>query len=723
MEPGLEWTYLAVSKQRPDLLDELNEAVDDIFELNPYFLQELQYNSYGAAYAAKTITDDESAWLENHPVIKIGYMENYLPYSATDSDGNATGIVTDVVTALFDSLDIDTVPEFEFVPYNGYQAIVDALNAGEIDAGFPVDSNEWRLEQGNISASSEVITDRGALFYRSTANKADPQTIAVNENNVIQDDYSKLSYPNATMLYYPTIKDCLNAVLSGEADGTIMDTLRVQYVTSQDEYANLSYVQLGQGTGKCFGVKQGNKALLMLLNRGLKIIGSSYGYDATYKYVNEFYSYDTEDFIKDHLLAVGVMLALIFISIITSAVMYIRKQRLEIAVKEASQRKAEDANKAKSMFLFNMSHDIRTPMNAVLGFIELMRTSKDDKEKLDDYIDKAEASGQYLLGLINNVLEVARIDSGKDVVDEDFADLGDESYYYIFENDAKKKNLDIKRTLDITHRYVFADAQKVREIVLNIVSNAIKYTPDGGKIHINLAETPSEKSGYATYAFSVTDTGVGMSEEFQEKIFDIFARERNSTDSKVMGTGLGMAIVKKLTELMGGTVTVESELGKGSTFTVTVDLRIVENPEKFLNKEVEEDVAAELRLDGKRILLAEDNELNAEIGTALLQNLGAEVDVAPDGVKCFNMLQEHEAGYYALILMDIQMPILNGYDTTKKIRRLNDPAKANIPIVATTANAFDEDKRAALEAGMNAHIAKPIDIEEMKRVFQKLLSN
>ncbi len=722
MEPGQDETYLAVSKERPDLLDELNEAVEDMFEINPYILQELQYNNYGIAYAAKNITDGEKAWLEEHPVIRVGYMANYLPYSATDEDGNATGVVTDIINAIFESLDIDTIPEIEYVPFNGYQAIVDALNAGQIDAGFPVDSNEWRLEQGSISASSEVITDRGALFYKSTSTE-EPQTIAVNENNVLQDDYSRRAYPDAEILYYPTIKECLDAVVAGEADGTIMDTLRVQYVTSQNEYASLSFVQLGQGTGKCFGVEQGNKYLLMLINRGLNVLGSTYGYNASFKYVNEFYTYTTEDFIKDHMLGISISSGCVLVLIIAMLALHIKRQMKALAVEEELKRQAERANAAKSMFLFNMSHDIRTPMNAVLGFIGLMRSNLDDRAKLSEYIDKAENSGHYLLSLINNVLEVARIDSGKDVVDENFTNIAEDTYYYIFENDAKNKNLNISRYLNITHRYVYADVQKIHEVVLNIVSNAIKYTPDGGSIKLSLTEKPCEKVGYGTYVFEVSDTGIGMSEEFQEEIFDIFTREKNTTDSKVMGTGLGMAIVKKLTELMGGTVDVKSTLGEGSTFTVTLDLRLAENPEQYLSKETQKDDETEIRLDGKRILLAEDNELNAEIATAMLENMGAEVDVAQDGVKCFNMLQEHEAGYYALILMDIQMPILNGYDATKKIRRMTDSAKANIPIVATTANAFDEDKRAALDAGMNAHIAKPINLEEMKQVFSNLITN
>ena len=281
----------------------------------------------------------------------------------------------------------------------------------------------------------------------------------------------------------------------------------------------------------------------------------------------------------------------------------------------------------------------------------------------------------------------------------------------------RKKQLEVTRSVSVTHRYVYTDVQKIREILLNLLSNAVKYTPEGGKISVTLEERPCERDGWASYVCTVADTGIGMTEEFQKRIFDTFAREHNSTESKVMGTGLGMTIVKKLTDLLGGTITVKSKPGEGSEFTITMDMRIVQNPEEYLAKQQKEESAAECRLDGLRILLAEDNDLNAEIATAILQNLGAEVEVAEDGVKCIDMLQSHDADYYALILMDIQMPNLNGYEAAKRIRALSDTAKANIPIVAMTANAFDEDRKAAFAAGMNGHVAKPLDVKKLAQVI------
>ena len=715
---GKEAYYMAVSRERPDLLSELNEAIALMDTVDPYVLQTLQYKNFNASYAKKTVTDEEKAWLQAHPTVKVGYIDNYLPYCATDADGQATGLMTDVLEALFAALEIDTVPAIEYIAYAHYEGIVAALNAGEIDIGFPVSDNAWTLEQDGISASAGVISDRGVLFYKGSCEKENVRTVAAVKGNVFQDEYTSISYPNAEIVYYATIDECLDAVLQEKACGTIMDSLRVQYVTNQSKYASLKYIQLNDVTGKGFGVDQGNRALLLILNRGLKILGTSYGYDRAFQYVDALSSYDFGEWLQEHLIEVCLIAGLIVAFIIILLVLYIKKQRRMIAEKEALQRKAEEANAAKSTFLFNMSHDIRTPMNAVLGFNELMLQHMDEPDKLRDYIGKIKISGEYLLELINNVLEVARIDSGRETLNEEFADLKNEDYYVVFENEVEKKHLHFERNLNMEHRYVFADAHKIREILLNILSNAVKYTPDGGTIRLSLDERPAGKAGYATYICAISDTGIGMTEEFQKRVFDTFAREHNSTESKVMGTGLGMTIVKKLTELMGGTVTVKSKPGEGSTFTVTMTLRIVEDPEQYLKAELEAAPQEALRLDGKRILLAEDNDLNAEIATAILENLGAAVEVAKDGVICIDMLQAHADGYYALILMDIQMPNLNGYDAARKIRALSDHEKANIPIIAMTANAFDEDKKAAFDAGMNAHVAKPIDVNELMKAMK-----
>ncbi len=720
---GEEPSYVAVSIQRPDLLKELNEAISCMNSADPYALQKMQYNNYGTVYKGRTLTKDEQSWIEQHSVLRVGYIDNYLPYCARDAEGKATGIMRDVLDAVFRSVETDKIPSIQYLLYDDYQDLVDALHTGEIDLAFPITSNTWHLEQDDISASSEVISDRGVIFYKdSLKGKKSINTIAVEEGNQFQEEYTQLTYPDAEIKTYPTIDACLAAVLAGEVDGTIMDALRTQYVTEQSKYSKLSYIQLEEVTGKSFGIARGNKGLLMLVNRGLKLIGTTYGYDHSYPYLDAFDSYDMLDFVREHVVGIGLALICVVAMIMVLAVLYIRKQRRQLAIQKALKSEAERANAAKSTFLFNMSHDIRTPMNAVLGFNELMLKNIDNPDKIREYIGKIKVSGEYLLRLINNVLEVAKIDSGRESLNEEFADLKDESYLIVFENDIREKKLNFTKNIDIVHRYVYTDAHKIREIMLNLLSNAIKYTPEGGNISISLKERSSDFEGYGDYICEVSDSGIGMTEEFQKHVFDNFTREHNSTESKIMGTGLGMAIVKKLTDLMGGTVTVRSKPGEGSTFTVGMSLRIVDNPEEFLSESIGSEKAENVSFEGKRILLTEDNELNAEIATTLLENSGALVELAKDGIECIDMLQSHEAGYYSLILMDIQMPNLNGYDTAKKIRALSNQSKANIPIVAMTANAFNEDRKKALEAGMNGHIAKPISIDTVAKVLKQIFA-
>lgn len=386
---------------------------------------------------------------------------------------------------------------------------------------------------------------------------------------------------------------------------------------------------------------------------------------------------------------------------------------------EDAKEAAEAANNAKTMFLNNMSHDIRTPMNAILGFTGLMEKNIDNPQIVADYLHKIEDSGRYLLSIINNVLDMARIESGKIELNEEVMDIMDQeiSLPALFESDIKKKNINFTHKLNITHRYVLGDSTRIEQVFINLLSNAVKYTPEGENIHFECNEIPCEKEGYATYVTVVSDTGIGMSKEFVEHIFESFSRERTTTESKVIGTGLGMSIVKKLVDLLGGTIEVESTLGKGSTFTVTFTHKIVD----AVNEREDNQDAQPIDFSGKRILLTEDNELNAEIAMAILEDFGFEIEHAEDGVICVDMLTKADPGYYDLILMDIQMPNLNGYLATKKIRKLDDIEKSSIPIIAMTANAFEEDKKLAYEAGMNAHLAKPIEIEALTKTLKEIL--
>lgn len=383
--------------------------------------------------------------------------------------------------------------------------------------------------------------------------------------------------------------------------------------------------------------------------------------------------------------------------------------------------KAEKANEAKSIFLFNMSHDIRTPMNAIVGYSQLMKKELTNP-KLVHYQEMIEQSSKLLLSIINNVLDMARVESGKMELDENFEVVGNVSQLVCsaFAAEASRKNIELHENVNVEHKYVIVDSTKMQEILSNLISNAIKYTPEGGKVLIDVQELPYDKEGYVLIQTKVTDTGIGMSEEFLPSLFDLFTRERNTTLSKIPGTGLGMAIVKNFVDLMNGSIEVESKLGKGSTFTITIPHKLADKDYTYRN--IESSNECDIDFKGKRILLAEDNELNAEITTTILSKMGFEVKVVEDGILCVNEIQRQPANTYDLILMDIQMPNMDGYKATHCIRHLSQFEKANIPIIAMSANAFEEDKKKAFDAKMNDYITKPIDFQKMEVVLKYILS-
>ena len=394
----------------------------------------------------------------------------------------------------------------------------------------------------------------------------------------------------------------------------------------------------------------------------------------------------------------------------------LHEKELEKAVLEA-----KNANEAKTRFLFNMSHDIRTPMNAIIGFSELLEKHIDEKDKATDYLGKIKSSSNFLLSLINYVLEMARIESGKLALKKEVGCVTEliESLTDVFEPGVKKKFITYSCETDIQHKYVIGDETKVREIFINIIGNSVKYTSEGGKISVSVKEEPFEKENYIAYRIIVEDNGIGMSKEYLPHIFEEFSREHTSTESKVTGTGLGLPIVKSLIDMMGGTIEVESQLGCGTKMNVVLPFELASEKQILEEKQKEKEKISDSIL-GKRVLLAEDNELNAEIAMTVLKENGLKAERAANGKQCMEMLKKMPEDYYDMILMDIQMPEMDGYEATKRIRNLDD-ARADIPIVAMTANAFEEDRQKALESGMNAHVSKPVDMNMLFKVMAQIL--
>ncbi|MBN2912042.1 MAG: response regulator [Coprococcus sp.] len=399
----------------------------------------------------------------------------------------------------------------------------------------------------------------------------------------------------------------------------------------------------------------------------------------------------------------------------------LRELKQEEELREAKL-KAECANKAKSSFLLNMSHDIRTPMNAIIGYAELASRHLQETDKLGRYLEEIQICGKELLSMLGNVLDLARIENNKVEMEYTVSNVHEcfENCVIMFQQQAESKNQTISLTEQIVYPYVYMDEPHLSEVCLNIISNAIKYTNTGGWISCNVVQKSCEKEDWCNMIISITDNGIGMSEEFQKRIFETFERERNTTSSHIEGSGIGMGITKKLVELMDGTIEVKSKQGKGSTFTVTIPCRKASEDDSLVKKN--SNLSNKNCLNGVRILLVEDNEINTEIATELLTEEGCIVETANDGVACIDMIEKADADYYNMILMDIQMPVMNGYDATLAIRKMKDTKKARIPIIAMTANAFAEDAQKGLSVGMNAHVAKPVDMNILVPTMLKFLS-
>ena len=670
---GESGIYYAINKDRPDLKEELDYAMRALDEADPFYTADL-YKRYFSMDYTPILTSEEKAWLRKHGAIRMGFLTSDSGVSSYDpATGKLTGAITDYIQFAAGCLGNQEL-EFQIVGYDSKEAELDALKSGEIDMVFHFDQSPNLAEEYRVACTNTTWTSNMmAVTNKEHFNENKANRVAVPQN--------KLSLKKYLAFYYPQweIVDC---------------------DTQEDAEKPINL-----------------------------LAGSIAMYQSSARKVT------LSEFIKDNFFMVLLVSSIAVAVVLLTILKLLRKARkAEAAAKKAANdtqelnaklqvavENAESANRAKSTFLFNMSHDIRTPMNAIIGYADLASRHLDDPAKLEKYMENIQVCGQNLLMLLNNVLDLARIENDKTEIEYSVSDVEKDfrNCIAMFQNQADSKGQTLTVTAQLQHPYVYADIPHLTEVCTNLVSNAVKYTGACGTIHCDITQKPGKKEGWCDTVITVADNGIGMSQEFQKHIFEPFERERTSTVSKVEGSGIGMGIVKKLVGLMGGTVEVESKIGVGSTFTVTIPCRIASQEERQAKRDTTS--SDKKSLSGTKILLAEDNDLNAEIAVELLQEEGCTVDRAKDGVECVDMLEKAANGTYQLILMDIQMPVMNGYDAAKKIRRMEDLPKADIPIIAMTANAFSEDKQAALDAGMNDHVSKPINRNILVPTIQKYL--
>ena len=732
---GKSGIYFVINKERSDIKAELDWAMRQLEQDSPFFRADL-YKKYFALDYSQSLTGGEKAWLEEHGSIRIGFMDNAPSvFSMDEETGRLTGTLSEYISYAVDCLGNQTL-KFDIQTYENYEEMLQALQDHEIDMIYYVGRNPDFAEKHGFTLTNAAWTySLMAVTDEPHFNENEVYTVAVPRENEALKQHIVFSYPQWRLVTYDSLPDAADMLMNEKADCFLLGTSKA---LKYDNHRDFNSIPLTKTMEACFAVRNGEGTLLSILNKTLKTMPSDMLTSALAIYDSTTDKVTFSDFIKDNLPVVFVTSGLFTLSIIGVILVFLRKARkAEASAKlaaddtqklndrlETALKKAEAASLAKTSFLNNMSHDIRTPMNVILGYAQLMEEElkKKDLPETKEHLEKLQQSGKLLLSIINNVLDMARIESGKMEIDESYSRIENlrQSVFTVFDAEAKKKKIAFRYSVNVEHEHVLTDVTKVKEIFVNILSNAMKYNPSGGSVTVSLEELPCDEPGYMIMRTRVSDTGIGMSQDYLTRIFEAFTREKNTTRSKIAGTGLGMSIVKRYVDLLGGTIQVESELGKGSTFTVTLKHKIAD--ESFYeNRKIENPETGTEILEGRNILIAEDNDLNAEIAEAILKRAGLKTERVVNGIQCVNMITKMPADTYDMILMDIQMPEMDGYEAARAIRQLPDREKACIPIIAMTANAFEEDKKDAMAAGMNGHMAKPIQVEQLLSMLAEMM--
>ena len=712
---GASDCYFGVSKSRPDLLKELNSALEEINNTETDYSSKLYARYEGKAVINYVLNEEEKQWLDAHEnTIRVGYLKDNLPFCG-EENGKLTGILGTVLDTVREKYEIT----IKAVPCSTGVEMNEALQSGEIDIAGPILQDFYTQEQFQVVLTDEIFDITPVVIYKGNEYTDSLSTIAATETSL----YSKLMvsrlFPDAEIKLYDTQEECLEAVANGKVGATVIPSSKINLLNESSLTKSLSFAEMAKRQELGMFTTRENRRAATIINKA--IVQSSNilnGVVLAQNSVSEK-KMTLQDVLAEYAgLAIVVSFVIIFVLLLLVYSLSVSRKKQMEALKEAQD--ANAANIAKTTFLNHMSHDIRTPMNAIVGFTEIAMKRKPDKE-VENCLKKIRQSSEYLMTLMNDVLDISRIESGKleyKPVPVDLRDMLNTvlsiARGYIENRDL---NLYVSRE-ELKTPYVMADELRIREVLLNIISNAVKFTKDGGTISFVAENCPGNDAHHVIVRYRISDTGIGMSEEFLDRIFDEFSQENDGARTSYKGTGLGMAIAKKYVDLMGGKIEVSSRQGIGSIFTVEIPLLIAEHVET----EEKEKLRKDIDLHGLHVLLAEDNDLNAEIAVSLLEEQGMIVTRAADGKSVLAQFCHTDPGTFDLILMDIMMPEMNGYETTKAIRNLPDrPDGKKIPVIAMTANAFAEDVQAALDAGMDDHVAKPVDMEILTSVITKYI--
>ena len=699
--------YFAVPKSRPDLMDDINAAMAAIARVNPRYNDEVKANYSAQNSGSSSLDSAETSWLKaNGNTITLGYLKNQLPYCTQNDNGEMEGSLATLATTLHDKFSINV----KTVAISNNKQLAKALSEGTIDVALPFFRDYWLAEQEGVIQSNLMGTVSLTAIHSSSDLSKDLKSIACSESAIVSRPELESLFPDATVTEYPTASEALRALNKGEASCIIVPSTRLETIRETYDIEDFETQGLTNTAELSCLISRGNPQLLGIINKGIVNAGESLSANSYSPTSYSAQESDTLRFLYRNRTAAAAVIICILLSGIVILVWSLQRARKE-------RQKADTANAAKTAFLTRMSHDIRTPLNGILGLIEIEELKEGDMQVARESRAKARVAANHLLSLINDILEMGRIEEHKMTLEHESFNLKElcDDALVLCKLRASDRGIVLINTSEpyAVDQSMIGSPTHIRRIIINLLDNSIKYNKHGGTVTFSSTVKPLNDAR-ALFCFTIEDTGVGMTPEFLKHIYEPFAQEGDDARSKFQGTGMGMPIVKSLVELMGGTIEISSELGVGSTFNVQIPLDIDKNPQARTNT-IEK--APNCSLAGMNVLLAEDNDLNAEIAQALLESEDVVVTRAANGNEVVDLYLSHPAGSFDAILMDIMMPGMDGYEATRVIRLSGKPDAADIPIIALTANAFAEDAKAARDAGMNAHLPKPLDFDKLKNIL------